>query len=91
MPKTQLDNIANGIAIDIANDILPVWLRRYTLFVLTNQNHYYMPKLNYVNFFCLLNSVFHVLKGRGRRASNKRRSQFEQVEVASSTSGRLLK
>ena len=48
MPKIQFDvNVANGIAIDIANVVLLVDGRwRYTLFVLTNQNHCYMSKLN---------------------------------------------
>ena len=37
MVKIQPD-VANGIAIDIANDVLPVLIsgRRYILFVLTN-------------------------------------------------------
>ena len=40
MPKTQFDvNIPNGVAIDVANDVLPVrWMEVYPL-VLTNQNH----------------------------------------------------
>ena len=47
MPKIQFDvNFANGVAIDIANDVLPVWGWRYTLFVWTIQNHCYMSKLN---------------------------------------------
>ena len=27
MPKIQFDvNVANGVAIDVANDVIPVWL-----------------------------------------------------------------
>ena len=45
MSKIQFDvSVANGASIDLAYDVLPVW--RYNLFVLTNQNHRYMPKLN---------------------------------------------
>ena len=46
MPQIQFHvNVANGVAIDGASIVLPVWWR-YTLSVLTNQNHCYMPKLN---------------------------------------------
>ena len=39
-------NVANGVAIDFANDVLPVlWMEVYPCRV-TNQNHCYMPKLN---------------------------------------------
>ena len=38
MCEIQLDvNDANSVAIDVANDVLPV---------LTNQNKFYMPKFN---------------------------------------------
>ena len=45
MSKIQFD-LDNSIAIDVANDILPVrWMEVYP-FILTNQNHCYMPILN---------------------------------------------
>ena len=54
-PKWQFDvNVANGIAIDVANDALPVWWMEYTLFVLTNQNHCYMPKFNDFSIHCFI-------------------------------------
>ena len=38
--KSQFD-------VNVTNGVLPVWwMEVYTLFVLTNQNHCYMPKLN---------------------------------------------
>ena len=43
MPKYQFHV---NIAIDVAYDVLPVWWMEVYLFVLTNQNHCYMPKLN---------------------------------------------
>ena len=47
MSKIQIDfNAANGVAFDVANDVLPYWWIEVYPFRLTNQNHCYMPKLN---------------------------------------------
>ena len=67
MSKIQFNvNIANGVAIDLANDELPVWwMEVYHFWVtVTNQNHCYMPKLNDTTVFknsVYMNSVINVL------------------------------
>ena len=46
-------NVSNGVAIDVGKDVLQVWWMEVYLYVLTNQNHGYMPKLNYfVKYVC---------------------------------------
>ena len=57
MSKIQFDvNVANGVAIDVANDVLPVWWMEVYPFVLTNQNHCYMQKLNDSAFMAKIDS-----------------------------------
>ena len=67
MSKTQLDvNVANGVAIDVANDVLPVcWMEVY-LFVLANQNHCYIPKLNDLTIARWMPYITRILTKSGR-------------------------
>ena len=47
MPKIQFYvNVANGVAIDVANDVLVVWWMDVYPFRLNHENNYYMPKMN---------------------------------------------
>ena len=48
MSKIKFDvDHTNGVTIDVANDVLPVWwMEVYSFRFSRNQNHYDMPKLN---------------------------------------------
>ena len=47
MSKIQFDvNVANGVAIDVASDVLPVWWMEVYPFRFKQSNHCYLPKLN---------------------------------------------
>ena len=52
MSKIKFDvNVANRVAIDVANDFLPVWWMEVYPFRIDQSKHCYMPKLNdyYIN------------------------------------------
>ena len=54
MCEIQFDvDVANGVAIDVANDVLPIWWMKLYLLILANQKHYYMPQLNDITLFGL--------------------------------------
>ena len=59
--KIKFDvNIANSVAIDIANNgLFSEW--RYAQTDLTNQNHCYMPKLNDSQIFNQCRAEWHII------------------------------